>query len=282
MNTKFKNLFMKFCPYILYMYLKGIKFPFDLEIHLSEHCNLNCISCMHYSSIADPAFPDLNKLTSQIKILSKSKKYFKTVRLLGGEPLLNPNIVEIINMIRYYLGDIEIELVTNGILLLSNRIDLCFWNACRENNIIISITKYPINLDYNKIRELCKNNNCKVRIFGDRMGKEAFCAYKLNSNRYKKNFIKYITCQNRRCLQLVGENIYPCSISAYVEHVNKKFNTKFIHSKKDCLSIENLNLFKLIRFTSRVKPFCSYCSPRSKGFPWSRSNFLKDEWVINR
>lgn len=272
---------MKFCPYNLYMYLRGIKFPFELEIHLAEHCNLNCISCMHYSSIAEESFPNFLTLSNQIEKLSKSIKYFKTIRLLGGEPLLNPEIVKILKMIRKNLSDVEIELVTNGILLLSNKINASFWNACKENNIIISITKYPINLDYDKIKEIGNKNNCEVRIFGDRMGHDSFCAYKLYFNGYKKNFIKYITCQNRRCLQLVGEKIYPCSVSAYVNHINKKFNTKFIHSKHDFLPLDKLDLFNLIKFLSRAKPFCSYCSPRSKGFPWKKSKFSEDEWIIN-
>lgn len=270
----------KILPPVLKGYLRGIRYPFELEVHIAEHCNLNCVSCMHYSSIAEPEFPDLKEIEKNLLILSKSIKYFGTIRILGGEPLLNPEITKYLYLFRNSLGNVRIELLTNGILLLNEKvIKDNFWEACRKNNIIIAITKYPVNIDYEKIKTLGLRHNCKIEIFGDRTGETEFCAYRLIDNSYKHNLRKYYKCLNRRCLQLVDNKIYPCSVSAYVRHINKKFDKNFTHKKNDFIEIENLSLYKLIKFLTTNKPFCSHCTPRSEGFSWSKSEFKKSEWL---
>lgn len=279
MNTHIYKFLLKICPDVLRMYLRGVKLPLEIEIHLAEHCNLNCVSCFHYSPIAKPGSLDIGKLENDLMELSKVQKWFHTVRLSGGEPLLNPDISKILDIIRKYMNKAEIVLITNGILLQGNNLSSDFWEACRKNNVIIAISKYPIGLNYEKIKKICEANNCRFQIFGDRSGSEGFCAYKLDPLTYKKNSLKYICCSNRRCLQLVDGQIFPCPVSAYVSHINDKFGYNFKHTKKDSIKIRKMNLLKLLWFMSWAKPFCAYCSPRSPMFAWKRSKFEPSEWV---
>lgn len=278
-TTLIKNI-LAIIPAGLRNFLRGVRPPFEIEIHLAEHCNLNCISCLHYSSIASHEFPDIKNLINSFKELGRHPNCFATIRLLGGEPLLNPNLPEILFLARKYLGNAKIELLTNGILLLNEKVITDeFWQSCKKNYIIIAVTKYPIGMDYNSIKQICKKKGCKYVIFGDRIGDENFCAYKLKIDPYKKNFKKYIGCCNRRCLQLVNDKIFPCSVSAYVRHINNKFNQNFTHKEGDFLLLKNISLYNLIKFQSKSKPFCSHCTPRSDGFPWRRSNYKASEWI---
>lgn len=279
MNTYIHKFLLKICPDVLRMYLRGVKLPLEIEIHLAEHCNLNCVSCLHYSPIAKPAYPDIRRLEKNLAELSKVQKWFHTVRLLGGEPLLNPDISKILNITREHMNKARIELVTNGILLQSHKLPSDFWETCRKNDIVIAISKYPIGLDYEKIKKICEANNCIFQIFGDRIGNDGFCAYKLEPLTYKKNFLKYICCSNRRCLQLVDDQIFPCSVSAYVNHINDKFGYNFRHKENDTIKIKDINLLKLLWFMSYAKPFCAYCTPRSPGFPWRQSKLESSEWI---
>ena len=73
------------------LYYIDIRKPYldYFEYHISDHCNLKCRGCGHYSNIAIPRFGDLEKY---IKDLERLKELFwgiKTIRLMGGEPLLN-------------------------------------------------------------------------------------------------------------------------------------------------------------------------------------------------
>ena len=72
-----------------------------VEIHLVEHCNLNCKYCSHFSSIAKKEFYNLNEFKKDMARLAKvTNKKIKNIQLLGGEPLLHPNINEMMKFVR--------------------------------------------------------------------------------------------------------------------------------------------------------------------------------------
>ena len=68
-----------------------------VEILLSDHCNLNCQMCNHFSPIAVPKSLKLSEFKKDIQKLSKlTKGALGTLYLMGGEPLLNPELLDII------------------------------------------------------------------------------------------------------------------------------------------------------------------------------------------
>lgn len=108
------------------------------EINVVEHCNLSCRACSHASpalprTVLDPAVleHDLSRLAEHYGV--------HTVRLLGGEPLLHPDLAAIIDVVRRSgIGEL-IRVVTNGILL--PRMPRSFW----ETVDIVEISAYPGN-----------------------------------------------------------------------------------------------------------------------------------------
>ena len=126
--------------------LKKIQF----EIHLTDHCNLNCQMCDHFSPLAEEYYLDLQDFQKQMERLSflfHNEAQF--IRLLGGEPLLHPDVVSFFPITRACFPETDIKLYTNG-LLLPAQTD-AFWEACTKYNIIIVITKYPVKFDYDKL-----------------------------------------------------------------------------------------------------------------------------------
>ena len=82
--------------------------------------------------------------------------YSGTVRYSGFvEPLLDKNIYKLIKMVREYLPKTNIELVTNGDVLNSKRLNKLFENGL--NKILISA--YDSKEDADKLEELCINAN---------------------------------------------------------------------------------------------------------------------------
>lgn len=132
-----------------------------IEIHLAEHCNLNCQSCSHFSQLAEPEFANIEVFEKDIKRLSElSNGEVNIIHLMGGEPLLNPNIKRFFEIARKYFDKTEIKLITNGILLLKQ--DNSFWQSMKDNKITLAPTKYPIKIDWDKIKEICKDMNIKL------------------------------------------------------------------------------------------------------------------------
>lgn len=277
-----KNIFKRFIEliWIIKEYFMYWLRPIQLDIHVSEHCNLNCISCTNFSPIADPKFANLDDLENNFKHLSKFQKSFGTLQLMGGEPLLNSEIIEIIKISRKYFSKTKIKILTNGILLKSMNDE--FWRACREWDIIISLTVYPINLDIDKIKKICNKNQVKYEIFAIRTGENAFYAYKVNPNGGKKVFMKFIKCQSSGCMQIVDNRIFACPISADINHLNKAFRLNFKQNKGDYIRVDKMKTSLQLRWLrARTKPFCNYCDLRGDAFPWRKSEKKEEEWINN-
>ena len=260
--------------------IKAFFSPFKLEIHLAEHCNLNCKGCLHYSPLASPSFCNMKQLEEQMQKLTTVQTMFGIIRLLGGEPLLHPNIIEAFRIVRKYCKKPQILLVTNGILL--SEMPEEFWEACVKYDITISLTVYPIAVDYDVLKDLCMSHGVRVRIHGNRK-ETGFYAELLDENGKGSKYNYYLCGPKAIDMQLVGSRIYSCSQCAYVKDLNHAFGCNFLHSKGDYLELDKLSRLKLRWFAMRPKPFCQYCDvKRRHRIEWTLSKREKSEWIIER
>lgn len=73
----------------------------NFEVSLTEHCNLNCVGCSHFSPLAEPAFADFDEVSRDsqrmAQLLNGKVRY---IHLLGGEPLLHPDLIRFFGMAR--------------------------------------------------------------------------------------------------------------------------------------------------------------------------------------
>ena len=86
----------------------------NLTIHLASHCNLNCWGCDNFSPLSEECYADLNIFAKDIACLSKFlKNRVSRIELLGGEPLLHPNIENFLPIARMAFPETPIKIVTN-------------------------------------------------------------------------------------------------------------------------------------------------------------------------
>ncbi|MBR2215787.1 MAG: radical SAM protein [Selenomonadaceae bacterium] len=113
-----------------------------MEYHIADHCNLNCKACEHYSGLVKtPRFPNFEKFSQDLRVLHKFIDDIGTIRILGGEPLLNPEINRYMVLTRKLYPSTQIFVVTNGILLPQMPED--FYKTMREQNIYLALSLYP-------------------------------------------------------------------------------------------------------------------------------------------
>lgn len=260
--------------------------PFKLDIHVVEHCNLNCSGCTHYSPLAKREFADLHVVENSLKKLSKYRRSISAIQLLGGEPLLNPELPRFFEIVRKYFPKTRINLLTNGILLLKQEaIPEAFWVSCRNNNVTIRLTRYPIKLDYDKIVHICLDQKVQTEIFRDRCSNtQRWSLFRLTENFKhhddRRNRIKIMRCQSLNCYQLVEDKIFACSHSAYIRHLNQYFGTKFSITRKDYLQVDKIKgSFHLKKLQLFATPFCRYCQTGYIESDWSISKKERQEWV---
>nr|XP_003833382.2 molybdenum cofactor biosynthesis protein 1 isoform X5 [Pan paniscus] len=89
-----------------------------LRISLTEKCNLRCQYCMPEEGV--PLTPKANLLTTE-EILTLARLFVKEgvdkIRLTGGEPLIRPDVVDIVAQLQRLEGLRTIGVTTNGINL---------------------------------------------------------------------------------------------------------------------------------------------------------------------
>ncbi|QDT60657.1 Cyclic pyranopterin monophosphate synthase [Stieleria bergensis] len=88
-----------------------------LEYHVAHGCNLSCQQCSHYSDhhLAG-SLPTVEQADADYSNWSHRLKP-RRFALLGGEPLLNPQVVQHIQLARQHWSDSNLMLVTNGFFL---------------------------------------------------------------------------------------------------------------------------------------------------------------------
>src|SRR5262245_27405170 len=106
------------------------------EVNVVHHCNLTCRGCFHLSPVFKKHYVTAESMQADLTCLAK---YYHagSVRLLGGEPLLHPDLLGMIAAARASGVSRRVVIVTNG-LLLSKMPDV-FWRAVDK----VRISSYP-------------------------------------------------------------------------------------------------------------------------------------------
>ncbi len=280
-------------------YFKGDYIP-NLDVHLVEHCNLKCKYCSHFSNIAEPEFYDIKQYENDLKQLKKiTNGRLANILLLGGEPLLNPNICDFIRISRKYFPRSYIQVLTNGLLL--NSMPYSFWQTMSDYKILLRISIYPVLTEENfQFCDKIKNLDLKTCTRFEDLGlKEFVCGYKKDdlvdtfykreidlkgSFNYKERFEECPMNMHARhrstngrlnhsCSQLNNGKIYQCFYVAGIRHFNKKFNTDVKVTEADYLDIYKAKNFDdVLNFMDKPTPFCRYCGTRVEAEPWECSS----------
>lgn len=192
-------------------------------LNILDHCNLRCKGCDHFACIAEERFIALEDICNDVTRMAELTGGCVTrIGVMGGEPLLHPDLIEILKATREAFPSTVIHLVTNGLLLL--QMHDSFWSCCHENDITIVNTKYPIHLDYERIQERAAEYNVKFQFYGT-TGTTQKTSYKmpLDINGGQNPTRSFYQCYlaNDKPLLMEGK-LYPCTIAPNVRHFNKK------------------------------------------------------------
>lgn len=252
------------------------------EVHLTEHCNLNCKSCFHFSSIAEEEFLDVTEYEKDCKRLSELfGGVASDILLMGGEPLLHPDIEKFMEITRTHFPLAKINIITNGILLL--KMPETFWQKCEQYGIVIEPTKYPIGLDYEAIEAKADEYNVAFRYFNKGMlvMESWYAPIDIEGKQpIEDNF--YGCDRANQCITLKHGRMYTCIIPAHAHHLAKHFNIDLPDFKKDGIDIyEAKNGKEILEFLTKPVSACAYCDRKRNtyGEPWSCSKKAKEEWI---
>lgn len=233
---------------------------------ITDVCNLNCKACTTFSPLVrEPWMCSVEDYERDIRQLSGAlgSDGIDVYKIMGGELLLHPDLVRILQVSRKCLPKDKIEVITNGILL--HKMDEDFWNCCRENNIGIDITPYPIRLNINRIMELGEKYGVQVGCYSDgtmQANKDNFRKYTLNPGCDISNAKKaWQRCFAKECPTVLRGRIYRCNFPALCGIINDRFDVNFEITESDYLEIGKIKDRKEILDFLYYKygSFCRYC-----------------------
>jgi MoaA/NifB/PqqE/SkfB family radical SAM enzyme len=250
------------------------------EVNITDHCNLNCAMCEHFSPIAPAKNIDVTQYENDCKRLGELLNgEMEDVHLMGGEPLLHPELSRIVDITRKYFPKGVIEVVTNGILVLKQ--DETFWHNLKKNNAKIAITQYPIKLDFEEIKKRANKYEVPFEWYfqGNKtMQKRPFDLE--GTQDIEDNFD--ICHMANTCIQLRDGKLFTCVNPTYISIFNEYFGKNMEVSDKDYIDIYKAkNKDEILNFLAKPIPFCRYCNIKEMvcGLEWRISKKDISEWM---
>ena len=251
-------------------------FPYVLEMHLVDHCNLNCKGCSHFSSLVKgQALIDIDDLTQDLQRFRELFSDVYEIRLMGGEPLLHPDICKFIENTRHIFQKTSIAIYTNGILL--KEMPNIFWEACRVNHAYIKLTKYPIQLDIKAIKQIAKANHVRIKI-----PKQVNIFYKFINIKGDSDPEKsFRSCRAVHiCPFLRNGKLFTCAFAPHVHLFNQFFDQSIPVTEGDYVDIYgDVTPEEILDFLMHPVPLCQWCNVQRVPFDWGKSNQDIQEWI---
>lgn len=243
---------------------------YQIEISLTNKCNLNCTSCMHFCNISDEdAEVSIEDFENILKKLSNLQ--IVRIELLGGETLLVSDLETKVELTRKYFPNSEIVIITNGLLL--NKMKESFWNTVRDNKIMISVSIYgKMHENYIKLKNLFIKKKIIFRLY------RVFLFQKfLTLNENYDHLINQKDCTTKLCRIIYKNNVYHCPVEAKKYLLEKKFNIKL--AKENPISIDEFvnNPNKL----NEPSALCNYCGPIQFS-KWTKKKKVEiGDWIVD-
>lgn len=248
-----------------------------IEMHVTDHCNLNCKGCSHFSSVSPDRFADAAEVQRDFARLAELFADIHIIRLMGGEPLLHPRLTEIIVSARRAFPKAQVMLVTNGLLLTRQPDSL--WESLAAERVDISISAYPVRIDRDAIQARCERHSiaCSytepVREFtriplvpeGDRVPAEMF---EMCRRMYD-------------CPFLYRGAVYPCAKIAMSWVLAEEFGCEFPVDDSDRLPIRDArDGYEVLEFLARPVRWCRFCAyDQCSDYEWATTAKDVGEWV---
>ena len=239
-----------------------------IEIHLVDHCNLKCKGCSHFSGLAPEIYKNYDEFQTEMQILANCAQVH-TIRLMGGEPLLHPHVIDFCTTTRKLFPTSEIVLVSNGILLPIN--------VLNNNKIALCLSNYGLKLDWNQI------NKFKIHYFHKKNNMYNISLDLSGSQDPAQTYPHCDLVQGKWYFYKNGR-LFQCCIMANIEYFCNYFN-KAIEYDLDDISIDVATHTEqeIQDFLAHPHEICKYCNTIARHNSYSRFAISKgdiNEWIV--
>lgn len=254
----------------------------QVDFPIIDCCNLGCKSCSHFSPLADKAKPiPVSTLEHSLGLLKAScDSIVSSIFIMGGEPMLHPDLPEIVSMTNAIFPKSERFVVSN--MLLYHDVKETLVPVMLETRTILGMSCYG-DANMSMVREAfddARKNYMLVSRFGNVPAN--FWSYmKSVYPRFSED--GFYQCPMNACATLRGTRLYKCSPVAYLQYPRVKFGLDIKAAPDDWIDLRGItNPNDVLNRMSAPHSFCRHCDVSGNHcIGWSRSTCKASEWFCD-
>lgn len=250
-----------------------------VEIEITEFCNLNCRGCCDFSNIAkEKKFYEYEEYARDMERMTELFGNIKKIRLMGGEPLLNPRVEEYSAKARELFPAADIRIVSNGLLLPS--FDESKLAGIGKAGVKFDISNYP------PTRK--RRNEIEAKLSSAGIPYE----FGFPMDFFFKNILKnpaddpapaFRSCIFTHCHMLGHGRLAPCSYAYCIGRFNTEYGTDY--PENDFFDLySDITGEEIIRAFSQPHEFCKCCGKGIIPVRWQGHSSYKtarpEDWLI--
>lgn len=233
-----------------------------MAIGFFDFCTLKCRDCLPMTPWLPPTLrkhPPIEQLKRSIENLGKIVDGNNSLCITGGEPLLYPELAEVIRCVRKNLHVGELILITNGTLIPSEEV----FKALAECQVIVRISDYE-ELSPKKNELLAILKKWKITAFLVPTMEVPWAQFEEMYDRGGDGHEQFVGCMIDRGYDLFDGKLYPCCRLLYQQRLNicEPAADEYIDLFEDV----EIARKKLRELDSRTTPYvgCRFCGLSTK------------------
>ncbi len=240
----------------------------QFDVNLVDHCNMKCKGCLRFSNlVTEPKYADFNQMINDWKRIKELFWGVERIKLMGGEPMLSPDLCQYIVAAREIFPDADIMVTTNALLINEKCGEL--FDTMKKSHCFFDISLYePMSKRITEVEKLLTNEGVWY-VVNDSKGD----FYKVMSKTPDYDADKmYEVCVAKNCHHLRNGKISVCSRPQYAHIVNERYGTN-IPTDAGVWDIyaPGMDAWELDDKLSSSFEACKYCAP-PVSYEWGRAD----------
>lgn len=238
----------------------------SLEVHVADHCNLRCKNCTMMANLVEhPVFPDFEETMEGVRKARTFFDHVKIFRILGGEPLLNPELEKYIDSIREIYPYTDLRLVTNGCLIPAASRSL--FECLRRNRVNLYISYYKISADYmEEVHAIL--NQWEISHYITKTVTSFQKVYNLAGDTDRDFSFESCIWRKHGCETLKGHEISVCFVPTVIHYLREHFHLDIPDDGRLDLFQPGLTTQEIRDFLSHPFETCRFCALRGHFEKW--------------
>ena len=251
-----------------------------LEAEICHVCNLNCRACTNFSNLRQKTgFYPPDAFERDLRRLKELFWGVTKIRLMGGEPLINPRAADYAEICREIFPDCDLRIVSNGLLLPKTNPDTL--RRIRQSGGSFDISSYPPTVKNRKEIEKAAKEAGLTLHFGLPI---AFFFKFLLETPVNDPHKAFRACMFSSCHMLEDGFLAPCANAMCVDRFNAFYGKDYPQTDRFDIFDPTLDGWKILDAFSKPHEFCRCCSSGMVPIPWKGNVGPKEaepgDWLI--